>query len=170
MLNHNVSYGHVGPVINAVLKLGKLQASDVPSNSTINQWNIMRMIMAQKQLVEELPSQSGMGLLSDETSKFGQKFEGYHTSDAEGRMRVLSLRDIVSKSGQDVLSTFKTILSDIEDQSGTADETAKKTLLNITCTMSDRAATQIKLILCWKNIGRKFCLRPSKTTNLSLKH
>ena len=86
-----------------------------------------------------------MALLSDETSKFGQKFEGFHVSDSDGRMYVLGLRDIASKSGQDVLSTFQQILRDIEDVSLQASsDISKKILLNITTTMSDRASTQIK--------------------------
>ena len=59
--------------IEAVLKLGKLKASDIPSKSTVNDWNIMSLVMAQNQLREELPSQCNLGLLSDETSKSGSK-------------------------------------------------------------------------------------------------
>ena len=144
LLNYNVSYGQVGPVIQTVLKLASLKASDIPSRSTINNWNIMRLILSQKQLAEELPDQSTLGLLSDETSKFGRKFEGFHASDSEGRMRVLGLRDITSKAGHDVLETFRNILQDIEDVATNAGEVSKKILLNIKCTMSDRASTQIK--------------------------
>ena len=59
-------------------------------------------------------------------------------------MKVLGLRDIASKSGQDVLNNLKVILQDIQEVSETADETAQKILLNTSCTMSDRASTQIK--------------------------
>ena len=44
LLNHNVPFSQVGPVIEAVLKLGGLKASDIPSKSTINYWNLMRLI------------------------------------------------------------------------------------------------------------------------------
>ena len=59
-------------------------------------------------------------------------------------MRVLGLRDISSKSGQDVLNTLKLILQDIEEVSVHSDDEAKKILLNISSTMSDRASTQIR--------------------------
>ena len=127
LLNHNVPFSQVGPVIEAVSKLGGLKASDIPSKSTINDWNlIMRLIMAQTQLAEELPSQSYLGLLSDEPSKSGHKNEGYHISDSQGKVKVLGLRDIASKSGQDVLNTLKVILQDIQEVSETADENSKK--------------------------------------------
>ena len=77
------------------------KASDLPSKSTVNDWNIMRLVMAQQQLSEELPQKENMGLLSGQTSKSGQKFEGFHTCDSAGHMYVLCLCDITSKSGQD---------------------------------------------------------------------
>ena len=74
--------------------------------------------MAQIQLAEELPSQSNLGLLSDETSKSGHKYEGYHISDSHGKVKVLGLRDIASKSGQDVLiNNLNVILQDIQEVS-----------------------------------------------------
>ena len=116
LLNHNVPTGQIPAVIESVLKLAG-KTTEVPSKSSINDWNIMRLILAQRQLAEEVPQKSNLGLLSDETSKFGRKFEGFHLSDAEGRFYVLGLRDITSKSGQDVLNTFKQILCDIDDMS-----------------------------------------------------
>ena len=90
-----------------------------------------------------LPQEQHLGLLSDETSKFGQKFEGSHASDPDGRVYVLGMRDIISKSGQDCLNTFKQILCDIEDFTHGSDEVARKILVKISSTMSDRASTQI---------------------------
>ena len=101
--------------------------------------------MAQKQLSEVLTEKETLGLPSDETSKFGLKYEGYHVADEKGRTYILGLRDIASKSGQDVLSTFQQILQDIENVSILSkSEVSKEILLNIKSTMSDRAATQIK--------------------------
>ena len=144
LLTHNVPTGQVSAVISAVMKLACRKASDLPSKSTVNDWNVMRLILAQKQIGEILPSQSNLGLLSDETSKFGKKVEGFHASDSDGRLYVLGLREITTKSGQDTLSTFQQILRDIDDVSHNATDVAKKILVNITCTMSDRASTQIK--------------------------
>jgi hypothetical protein len=63
----------------------------------VSDWNIQRLVFAQKQLIEILPEQHHLGLLSDETSKFGRKYEGFHVSDPEGRLYVLGMRDIVAK-------------------------------------------------------------------------
>ena len=57
---------------------------------------------------------------------------------------MLGMRDIVSKSGQDCLNTFKQILCDIEDVNHGSDKVAKKILVKISSTISDRESTQIK--------------------------
>lgn len=103
------------------------------------------MLLSQQQLAEVIPEKEHLALLSDETTKYGEKYEGFHVADEEGRLYVLRLRNIASKSGKDVLGTFQQILRDIEDQATISQsDTAKKILSKITSTMSDRAATQIK--------------------------
>ena len=145
LLTLNVPTSQIGGVIESVMKLAHCQASHLPCRSTINDWNAMRLIMAQKHLSGELTEQETLGLLSDETSKFGLQYEGYHVADEKGRTYILGLRDIASKSGQDALSTFQQILQDIENVSiQSKSEVSKDILLNIKSTMSDRAATQIK--------------------------
>ena len=49
----------------------------------------------------------------------------------------------MSKAGKD-RDVLKVILGDIELSSEKADDTAKHILLKISCTMSDRASTQLK--------------------------
>ncbi len=96
-------------------------------------------------MAEQIPEKDNLGLLSDETSKFGKKFEGFHASDSQGNIYVLGLRDIASKAGQDVLSTFQQILRDIDLISDQAEfQVSQRILYNITSTMSDRASTQLK--------------------------
>ena len=123
---HNMSTSQVSRVIADVLKVAGLVALDLPCISTIQDWNIMRMLVSQKQLGDVLPQEQHLGLLSDETSTFGQKFEGFHASDPDGRVYVLGMRDIVSKSGQDCLNTFKQILCDIEDVTHRSDEVPRR--------------------------------------------
>ena len=133
LLNHNVPTSQIAPVIESVLKMAGKKASDFPSKSTVNDWNIMRLIMA-RTAIRRTAQKDYMGLLSDEMSKFGQKFEGFHPSDSAGRMYVLGLCDIALKSGQDGLSTFQQILCDITYVSLQANsEISKKILLYITC-------------------------------------
>ena len=84
-------------------------------------------------------------LLSDETSKYGQKFEGFHLSDSHGKTWVLGLRHLVTKSGRDTLQTLQEILADIDSVGKNSDNLgSQQILLNIVSTMSDRAATQMK--------------------------
>ena len=56
---------------------------------------------------------------------------------------MLGMRYIVSKSGQDCLNTFTQILCDIEDVTHRSNEVARKVLVKISSTMSDRESTQI---------------------------
>ena len=72
------------------------------------------MLLSQQQLAEVIPEKEHLALLSDETTKYGEKYEGFHVADEEGRLYVLRLRNIASKSGKDVLGTFQQILRDIE--------------------------------------------------------
>ncbi len=59
-------------------------------------------------------------------------------------MFVLGLRNIASKSAQDVLSTFNQILCDIEDQAEEMqNNTAKIIMAKVSSMMSDCAATHI---------------------------
>lgn len=99
LLNHNITTSHVGPVINSVLNMIGVKANKLPSTSTINNMNDQRLILAQSQIGEELAKNQNTCLLSDETSKFGQKFEEFHISDGDGRLWVFGLRQLVTKSG-----------------------------------------------------------------------
>lgn len=145
LLSSNVTTSKVSPVIKSVLNLAGLQPNRLPCTSTVNNMNIQRLILCQKQLCEILPEKKNMCLLSDETSKFGKKIEGFHVSDESGQLFVLGVRQLVTKSGQDVMNVLQEILTDINDVSKTVESDISKTiLLNIVSTMSDRAATQAK--------------------------
>ncbi|WAQ97078.1 hypothetical protein MAR_029768 [Mya arenaria] len=114
----------------------------LPCKSTILSCNVERLILSQQQLKEQLPDKENLTLYTDETTKFGTKYSGYHTSDTDGNMYVLGMREILTKSGQDTLSSFEEILNDIDERTVDADLTSKRILLNITATMSDRASTE----------------------------
>lgn len=145
LLNKNVTTSNVSPVITTVLKLIGFKANRLPSTSTVNNMNIQRLILSQCHIAEELAPKNNTCLLSDETSKFGKQFEGFHIADGEGHLWVLGLRHLTTKSGSDCLKTFQQILSDIDDTSVNSENVvSKEILINISSTMSDRAATQIK--------------------------
>ena len=106
LLKYNVPTGQISSVIESVLELADRKPSDLPTKSTINEWNIIRLCLSQRQIAEEIPKTKSLGLLSDEISKFDKKYEGIHVSDEEGNIYVLGLRNIASKSGQDTLQTL----------------------------------------------------------------
>ena len=145
LLNCNVTTSRVSNVIKTVLKLADITANKLPSVSTVNNMNVQRLLLSQTQLAEEVSKKESTCLLSDEASKFGQKFEGFHLCDNQGKLWVLGLRNIVTKGATDTLATFNEILDDISDSSKFSNnDSGKKILLNIVSTMSDRASTQIK--------------------------
>lgn len=146
LLSSHVACSQVGDVINAVLKLVGKTASHTPCKSTVINMNTQRLILAQKQLGEQLPGKGPTCLLSDETTKFDQRFEGMHVSDQDGRVWVLGLRELQTKAASDVHNTFQEILADIDERShSTNSETSNVILTNIVARMSDRAATEMKL-------------------------
>ena len=49
----------------------------------------MRGSVCQKKLAEELPHSSHLGLLSDKTSVYGEKFEGFHVANETGKVLCL---------------------------------------------------------------------------------
>uniref|UniRef100_A0A8W8L2R4 Uncharacterized protein n=1 Tax=Magallana gigas TaxID=29159 RepID=A0A8W8L2R4_MAGGI len=144
LLQLHVSSQVCSQVIESVLSLVNIKANKLPSASTVQNMNIERLVLAQKQLSESLPNTENLTIYTDETTKYGTKFGGYHLSDSEGRMYVLGLRQLLTKSGRDTLAVFQDILQDIDDRSEKTDLASKKILLKITATMSDRASTELK--------------------------
>ena len=69
---------------------------------------------------------------------------GYEASDSSGKLWVLSMRDITSKSATDTLTTFKEIRTDIDYtcQQSTG-EISKVILQHIVVTLSDMDATEV---------------------------
>lgn len=86
LLSNHVSTTRVGPVIEACLKLVGKIPDRLPSVTTINSMNIQRLILAQKQLSEEISQKENTTV---ETSKFGTKFGVYAIRDSEGNPYVL---------------------------------------------------------------------------------
>ena len=105
LLQHHVGTQHVAPVIEAVLKLGDRAANKLPSKSTVNDMNIQRLALSQKQLSDALPNLSNLTLQSDEASKYGAKYMGYEAQDMTGGSWGLGLRYIETKSAAHCLDT-----------------------------------------------------------------
>ena len=91
---------------------------------------------AQHQWSKELPNKEHTALYTDETTKLGEKYAGYHDSNKEDNMFVLGLRSISTKSANDTLTGLKQILDDINEKSRLQEDiTKKKILYNIMSTM-----------------------------------
>ena len=128
-----------------VLKLAGREPTRVRSKSTVLAMSIQRLSLAQTQLAQELSEKEHTCLMTDETTKAGKKYMGYEASDSEGKLWVLGLREICTKSTEHTLSTFKEILADIDYRSNKSQTKKSKLLLqHIVATMSDRASTEIK--------------------------
>ena len=141
----SVSSRNVSPVIETVLSMVKKVPNKLPARSTILDMNIERLLISQTQLSQDVSEKKNTTLYTDETTKFGTKYTGYHLRDQEGRMYVLGLRELETKSASDTLATFQEILKDIEHRYKVDDSiVSKKCLVNIIATMSDRASTEIK--------------------------
>ena len=112
-------------------------------------------------------------------SRKGAKYMGYEASDSSGKLWVLGIREMASKSAVDTLSVFKEILSDIDCTCQQAENEPSKVILqHIVATISDRATTKVKFNTLLKDYRdersnnadchRKLCLRmkgkPSATS------
>lgn len=75
LLENNMTTSKVTPVIETVLKLVNLKPNRLPCLSSVNNTNIQRLILSEKQVsdVHVLVQKHNTCLLSDETSKYGKK-------------------------------------------------------------------------------------------------
>ena len=145
LLENHVSTTRVGPVIAACLKLAGKTANRLPSATTVNNINIQRLNLSQKQIAEEFSTKENTTIETDETSKFGNKYGVFGLRDSEGTPFVLGLRELTTKSGRDTLDALKEILFDLDTRYYTADTLVSQNILfQIRNTMSDRAATEKK--------------------------
>lgn len=104
LLNCNVSCSQITPVIQHALQLANRQATKLPSRSTVNNMNVQRLVLSHRQLSEEFKEKQNTCLLGDKTSKYGHKYQGVHSSDADGRIWALGVREMTTKAGQSVLN------------------------------------------------------------------
>jgi len=59
-------------------------ANKLPSRTTVQRMNVERLVISQQQIAE-LTNERNTTLYTDETSKFGIFFYGYHISTEEGQ-------------------------------------------------------------------------------------
>ena len=156
LLSHHVSFENVGPVIQTVLAMIGKTPDQVPSRVTVSHMNDERLLLAQKQL-GELATKKNLTLSTDETPKEGDIYMTYTITDEDDNSYVLGLREMISKSAEDTLTTLKVILDDLTEVCSFGNDTGLKILCQIKNTMSDRAATETKFNAILKTY-RETCL------------
>ena len=82
---------------------------------TVDNIALAKIQLCQRQIGDVHASQEKTSLMSDETSKFGEKYNVYIVSDGNQTPYCLGLREMSSKSAETVFETFKEILNDISD-------------------------------------------------------
>ena len=105
LLDHNVAYENIDPVIKSVLKLVNKELNKLPSVGTIHNWSIERGLISKRQIAET-SSNTNTTLHTDEASKYGQKWGAFGTRDTEGNYTLLGLSEMATKSSHDTLDTF----------------------------------------------------------------
>ena len=101
----------------------------LPARSTIQERNISCLHLAQEQIGEQFSKTEHTTLYSDETSKYGDKFKGYHATDFEINYWVLGMRDISTEASENTLATFKENLEDITNAAEECQTEAGKHIL-----------------------------------------
>ena len=102
LLEHNVGSIQIPNVIQACLDLaGKEADHALPSVSTIRKMNLQRGVISSMQKAESLPKQKDLTLATDEASHYGRKYATFTITDADSKLYVLGLRDLLTKSGKD---------------------------------------------------------------------
>ena len=120
LLDSNVSTNKIGSVMETVMNLAGKTCDKVPSKATIINMNLQRLHLAQQQIGDVLADKESSCLLTDETSRRGKKYMGYEARDMEGKLWVLGMREMATKSASDTLDVFKEILSDIDATANTS--------------------------------------------------
>ena len=148
LTNLSVATKNVPGVIREVSKLCGKEPNRLPARQTVDDIVQSKVVLAHKQLSQVLPDKASTTLMSDETSKFGAKYEVYLASDENKDSYLMGLREISDKTARTTLETFKEILHDIEstcveyENEGKEANIGYRILAGIRDTMSDRAATE----------------------------
>ena len=135
LLSLNVGIKNVEPVIRSVLKhIASFEIKELPHPTTLTRMYSEMKGLACQQLNEELKKGDNLTLHSDGTSKYGQHFYSFQLSTPDSTYS-LGLKEMLSGSAAQVLSTFQQILYDLEltSQSGSSHVILSK----IKNTMSD---------------------------------
>ena len=135
-----VSSSKVGAVMQRVAKLCNKSIERLPSRRTVDSLAQRRLAVAHQQIAESKEDKDTT-LHTDETSKFGDQYMVYVSTNKAKRHLVLGLKPIPSKSAKDTLLYLNKTLDSIGETCGMP-HLGKELICNIRNTMSDRASTE----------------------------
>ena len=118
------------------------ECGKLPSRATVQNMNLQQLHLSHQHVGEVFATEKDSCLLTDETSRKDAKYMGYEASDSSGKLWVLGVREMASKSAADTLSVFKEILSDIDYTCHQSDHAPSKLILQYidhSCHQSDHA-------------------------------
>ena len=93
LTNLSVATKNVPGVIREVSKLCGKEPNRLPARQTVDDIVQLKVVLAHKQLSQVLPDKASTTLMSDETSKFGAKYEVYLASDENKDSYLIFARD-----------------------------------------------------------------------------
>jgi len=112
LLSMNVGIKNIEPIIRRKHVTGMMVA-ELPHSTTLVQTLAEMKALSRQQLAEELGTSDNLTLHSDGASKFGQHYYSYQVSTPSSTYS-LGLSETLTGSANQVLHTFKQILSDLE--------------------------------------------------------
>ena len=140
LLGFNVGVRQIEPVMRSVLHhIAEMEVEAIPKPSTITGMIGEMKGLTCQQLGEQLSTDSNLTLHSDGTTKFGHHYGSYQISTKDSAYS-LGLGDMVTGTANQILTTLKQILADIELAAG--EGVGDKIIANLKNTMSDRHIVQ----------------------------
>ena len=97
LLDNDVAYQNISPVIESVLKIVNKKSYRLPAVNTVQNWSIERGVIAQKQIIEQAVENTNTNLHIDEASKYGFKLGAFATRNSDGDYLLLGLRSYGNK-------------------------------------------------------------------------
>ncbi|KAF8354765.1 hypothetical protein PRIPAC_96388 [Pristionchus pacificus] len=152
--DYGVADERVGGVIESVCRLVGVQIDKVPSPSTVRNISLSSLTVAKMHVSERLGDAIDAGeyicLLSDETNKKGNKYQLFGAGLAKGDggqdVMVFGLTQVADKTAKTAFDVLRERLDSLGGlgRGSEIDQFTDRFLAATTCTMSDRASTQLK--------------------------
>ena len=144
LLSLNVGILNVRPVIESVLRMVDMSATDLPSTGTLSTMLLELKRVSMLHIAEEVQKADNLTLHSDGTSKFGKKYGSYQVA-TNSQVFSLGVVDMKCGTAAHTLEKLKEVLSDVSDVCSAASlpgDVGLQIVGKLKNTMSDRCAVQ----------------------------